>query len=154
MSALSCSTVWALAVASVTWACCWIQTACCCCVAICKTRSSCVICSTKCCLTDDQNSAWHSHTSFLRLDGGRTSKHDELAQTQNHVHDQKSSSCYKSAVDDNGGSRCATFIVRDKMTKETSILTTGWEQQDKKRCTVRKVQQLHYRVQSQDCFCM
>ena len=93
MSALSCSTVWALAVASVTWACCWIQTACCCCVAICKTRSSCAICSTTCCLTDDQNSAWHSHTSFLRLDGGRTSKHDELPQTQNHVHDQKSSSC-------------------------------------------------------------
>ena len=35
LSARSSSAVWALAAASVTWACCWINTAYCCCIAIC-----------------------------------------------------------------------------------------------------------------------
>ena len=38
-----------LAVASVTWARCWINTAsCCCCIAICKSWSYCLICATSC----------------------------------------------------------------------------------------------------------
>ena len=117
LSGCSSSAVWALAVASVTWVCCWSNWACCRPTAVCKSCCRPLICGdtslfdsrvlscsiSLCCLllcsgcrnhrlTEVQNSTQHFRTSFLRLTNS-TSGTTALSSTTLRYHDDDLWSC-------------------------------------------------------------
>ena len=61
-SARCCSAVWAVVLASVVCACHWMNTAPCCCIASCKSRTSCLLCATVHPIA--LHCGWHSTVSF------------------------------------------------------------------------------------------